>query len=272
MRHYLLATFIAIQAVPAAASEAQTDALWEARRFGDYAEVLAAEGLDGGAELADTLFPDDDTSGWADTVERIYDVTALKKTLSRALHDELDAHDMAEAVAFFESKTGARSIELEISARWALLAPDIESMSIEHMNQMAKSGDPRLEMVRTFADLNGLVENNVVSSMNGNYAFLTALSEAGQGPYVNDQGALMSAVWEQEEEIRADTEEWVLSFFTFAYSPLNDAEMQEIIDFSKKKQGQRLNSALFACFDVLYDDISAQLGTAAARYMAGERL
>jgi len=272
MRRAALAIAFSLIAAPLAASEAQTDALWDALRFDDYAAVLVAEGTAGGEDLDASLFGGEGGSGWVAAVAAIYDGDRIARVLGAELHAQLDGHDMGAAVAFFEGDTGARSVELEISARWALLDPDIEDASVEHMQQMDAEGDPRLDLIGAFSDINGLVDNNVASTMNGNYAFLQALSAAGQGPYANDTAAMMAAVWEQEPEIRAETEEWVLSFFAFAYAPLSDAEVQELVDFSLTPEGKRLNSALFAAFDVLYTGISADLGRTAARYMTGERL
>ena len=81
---------------------------------------------------------------------------------------------------------------------------------------------------------------------------------------------MLADVWEQEVQIRSETEQWVYSFLLLAYQPLSDEDIEAYIQLSETSEGQVLNTALFAAFDTMYSEISHALGLASARYLSGE--
>ena len=70
--------------------------------------------------------------------------------------------------------------------------------------------------------------------------------------------------------IRSDTETWVYSYLSMAYQPLADSDLEAYVALSETEAGRVLNRALFEGFDQMDVAISRALGTAAARFMAGE--
>ena len=77
-------------------------------------------------------------------------------------------------------------------------------------------------------------------------------------------------MWAQEEDIRADTEEWVYSYLALAYDPLSNEDIEAYIALSRSDEGRALNRALFGAFDDLFVDISRRLGMGASRFLVGE--
>jgi hypothetical protein len=258
--------------VQTAAQSRDGAALWDAMQADAFLVIIAQEGRASGLELQDQLFPGQVGGAWAAQIDEIYDVGRMSSDLRTALMAVLEGKEISDAVAFFSSGVGAQAIALELSAREAMLDPDIEAASEDALAGMMADGDPRLELIRRFSDANDLIENNVVGALNGNYAFLQALTEGGQGPYVGNSSAILGDVWGQEPEVRENTEQWAWSFFSFAYGPLSDDELEDLIEFSATDAGRVVNTAFFSAFDVLFSDISARLGTAAATFMSSEQL
>ena len=106
--------------------------------------------------------------------------------------------------------------------------------------------------------------------MTSNYAFYTGLADGSAFPFEMTQSDILRDVWDQEEEIRADTTDWVFSFTALAYQPLSDAQLAEYVAFSRSPEGQALNAALFTTFNDLFADISRRLGLGSARFLSGQ--
>jgi hypothetical protein len=81
---------------------------------------------------------------------------------------------------------------------------------------------------------------------------------------------MLTEVWGQEPEVRRDTIEWLYSFQLSAYSGLSDADIEAYTAFSATEAGIALNAALFSAFDTVFNQLSYELGTAAAGFIAGE--
>jgi hypothetical protein len=98
------------------------------------------------------------------------------------------------------------------------------------------------------------------------------LIDGGAMPAGITAESALQEVWAQEEDIRADTTEWVYSFLMMAYQPLTDAELETYIDFTQTEAGKDLTNALFVSFNGMFDDISRALGLASSRFMTTQEL
>jgi hypothetical protein len=97
---------------------------------------------------------------------------------------------------------------------------------------------------------------------------MTGMADSGAyGAMPQDQ--LLSDVWGQEEQVRADTSTWLYAYLGLAYSPLTEAELETYVTFWESPAGQQLNAALFGAFDAVFRDVSLELGRAAGRAMQG---
>lgn len=258
-------------ALPARAeTPARLDPLIEVLGLGDLVAIMREEGIAYGDEIEDEMFPGRGGDRWDAEVARIYDggrmADELKDTLGRAL----SGTDLDPLIGFFASETGARIVSLELSARRALLDPEVEEASLERLEDMQADDDPRLALIERFVEANSLIEANVAGALNSNYAFYTGLADGRAFDFEMTEEQMLADVWGQEPEIRDETREWLLSYLVMAYAPLSDAALEDYIALSETPQGTALNAALFAGFDVAFTRISRELGLAAAQFIAGQ--
>ncbi len=237
--------------------------------------VLRDEGIDYALSLDADLFLGTGGAAWRSTVEAVHDLPTMQRRFETALTGAMaaDADTVAASLVFFGTERGQRLLTLEIEARRALLDEAVEDQAKARFAEMVAERAPRLELLRRFSEANDLIEMNVQGALNANLAFYRGLVEAG-GPGTEDMSLdqILADVWSQEAEVRADTETWLYPFLALSYSSLPDEDLQAYIDFSESPAGRRLNAALFAAFDVLFNAQSYELGLATGRQLAGQDL
>jgi hypothetical protein len=243
-----------------------------ALRLDEVLAVMREEGIVYGGDIEDGMFPGAGGAPWAAEVDRIYANERLKTAFDASFAAALEetGADRDAIVAFFTADPGRRAVALEIDARRALLDEAVEDASILRLQEMRDTADPRLELIDAFVTANDLVEANVSSGLNSSLAFMEGLVAAGAFPEGMSQAEMLEQVWSQEPDIRADTTEWIYSFLALAYAPLSDAELGAYTAFSETEAGRDLNRALFAAFTDLFADVSRDLGSGAAAYIAGQ--
>jgi len=256
-------------AAPAAAQDA-ADRLLDLVGMPRMIEVMQEEGLDYGADLAADMLPGGTSGGWSSTVARIYDRSLMEQTVRQGFDAEIGDTDLAPLVAFFDSAEGRRIVELEVSARRAMMEDSVEDAARADYLQRVGEGDDRLALVERFVDANDLIEANVVGALNSNYSFYRGLVQGGA--LEMSEAEMLDDVWSQEDETRGDTREWLYGFLLLAYGPLEDAALEAYVALSMTPEGRAMNRALFAGFDRMYAEISYALGLAVAREMQSEEL
>ena len=264
------ALFAALAALPLRAAD--IDRLYDAVGLPQVLEIMRLEGIAYGGDLAQDLFDGRGSGRWERMVAEIYDLGEMEAAVRDALAAGLQGADTGAMLDFFESERGRRIIELEVTARRALLDDTIEDASRDALDRMILDEDPMLDKLETFVAANDLVDSNVVGAMNSNVAFYTGLAEGGAFPGEMTESEILSDVWRQEPEIRDETEAWLYSYLAMAYKPLPEEDLDAYIAFSESAAGQQLNRALFAAFDAMFLDISLKLGRAAARFLGGQEL
>lgn len=270
----VLAAGLALGPLSALAQEAGPDvqALFEALRLSDIVQVMRDEGIAYGDEIGADLFGSSPPADWQETVASIYDPARLEPQVMEALAAATEGQDIGPILAFFTSEPGSTFIDLEVSARQAMLDPEVEQMAKEAAAVAMADQSPLYAQIERFVAINDLVETNVVAAMNSTYAFYLGLMDGGAFPAEMTESDILGDVWAQEAMIRANTEEWVYSFLLMAYGPLSPEDMEAYIAFSETDAGRAANRAIFAAFDGMFEEISLALGRAAARYMATEEL
>lgn len=249
----------------AAATPDELDMLAGAIGLPRLIAIMSEEGLQQSAELRDDMFPDR-AAGWDALASSIYDAEGMLEAFRLAFDAELAQTDIGDLLAFFHSDLGREIVDLEVSAREALLDPAVEEAAIEAFRS---GGDAdKAEAIEGFVEVNDLVELNVVGAMNASYHFYSGLVEGGGFEMTED--GILAEVWQQEEQLREDTAEWIFAYLTMAYGPLEAAEVRTYTALSETPQGRALNRALFAAFDEMFNDISRALGQSASRYALGE--
>ena len=253
-----------------AAERAELDRLFAALDTIELFEIMHTEGLMQADELQSDMFPGRGGDGWTAIATRIYDVEAMSETFRGRFDRELADTDVTPLVAFFEGSAGREIISLELSARRALMDPEVEEASKDTFEQMVEDSDPRVDLLENFIDVNDLVELNVAGALNASLAFYQGLADGGSFNLGEDQ--MLREVWEQEPELRDDINAWMRGFLALSYQPLDDADLEAYIALSASAAGQDLNRALFAGFDDIFNEISYDLGAAASRFMVSEEL
>lgn len=241
------------------AAEPAYDDLARAMRLTEVVEILREEGLRYGATLDTELLEGAGGAFFAAQVARIYAPDRMHAALRNALSDHLDPEQAAAATAFFSTATGQTILTLENSARRAFADDGIEEMALDRAEE-AGEGDPRLGQVAAYVAANDLIGQNVKGAISADFQFYRGLSD-GQGT-ARDDGAVLASLLEARDETEAETRRWVMGFLYFAYTPLEDDQMQANIAFSQSAAGKALNAALFEGFDRLYGEISYDLGRA----------
>lgn len=257
-----------LQAAPAAA--ATPEELFETMRLADILGIMREEGLAYGEDLRVEMFPGQSTAGWPQVIDDIYATERMETEFLQSFTEIIGDTDLDPLIGFFASDRGQRIIEFEISARRALLDEAVEETARDIWMDLESNGDARLELIEEFVVANDLIEANVAGAMNSSLAFYEGLATGEGMGEVWTSDRILAVVWEQEEEIRSDTREWIYPYLTLAFEPLEDADIEAYIALSETEEGGALNTALFAAFDVLFVNVSREIGEAAARYMQGE--
>lgn len=237
----------------------------------DVLAIMAAEGVNGAADLEADMFPGRGGAAWQAVVAGIYATDKMTADFEAALpRDLLSETDIATLLTFFESERGQRIAAGEIAARQAFLDPAIEEIATDLAEERVAQNHPRIAKLAEFNIVNDLIERNVSGALNANFAFYMGLSEGGAFAEPIPEAMMLAEVWGQEADIRAETTQWLLAYQTLAYDDLSDDDLQAYITLSRSPAGQAINASLFAAFDTLFNAISHDLGRAAAGFIAGE--
>lgn len=253
-----------------AEARAEVGPLLDALGVNELLPVMRQEGLASARKLASDMFPGRGGPRWEEMVDQIYRVERMRGIMTDEMATRLASEEIDALMQFFGSELGRRIVRLEVTAREALLDEAVEEASEAALADMRRADDPRLDVLQDFVEANELVEMNVVGALNSNWAFYQGLEAGGAFGDALTERQMLADVWGQEEAIRAETQDWVYSYLGMAYRPLSDDEIAAYTALSETPEGQALNTALFAAYDVMFVTISRDLGLAAAQFMAGE--
>lgn len=265
---------IAVLLAGIAAPRAETghlNPLFRALHLDEVMDIMTREGHAYAEFIEQDLFgPDGGGTHWDREVSRIYAPGRLRALVEAGTAPAPSGRALTEMTAFFTSPLGQRVIELEISARKAMLDPAIEETAIAAYRAMADAENPELERLRRFVEVNDLIEANVVGGLNTNLAFYRGLADGGGFGFDLSDSAMLADVQSQEPEIRAETIEWLFAYLSLAYHPLSDADLDSYTTFSLSAAGQAFNAMVFAGFDAMFEDVAYQLGHAAGQLLSGD--
>ena len=273
IRSLTACAFYLVAAVGAfAQSVAPIDTLMRAIGLPDLIEIMREEGMSYGVSLEDELFDGQGGARWAATVADIYDLPQMQAIVRERMYSDLAATNLAGLTDFFLSERGRRIVQLELSARQAMLDKDVEKAARERAVDLMARDETRAGLLRDFIGTGDMIENNVVGAMNSNFAFYEGLAENSRFAQQLTTDQILTDVWGQEPEIRKETSEWLFGYLAMAYQPLSDADLLAYVDFFSTRDGRALNQAIFNAFDEMFVSISRDLGSAAALRLDGEDL
>ncbi len=259
----LILTAAPLRAAPA-------DDLLESLRIDDMLRIMRDEGMDYGRDLSTDMFGRPASARWEDVVSEIYDTDRMREIVREGVEDGLEGQEIPAILDFLESDEGQHVVALELAAREAMIDESTEAAARERFRAIEGSDDPVLLQVERFVEANDLVEANVAGALNASFQFYQGLADGGALEIT--EGEILSEVWATEEETRADTRDWLYGFMLMAYTPLEQAQLEDYVALSATEEGRLMNRALFEGFNTMYDSISYALGLAAAREMQGEDL
>lgn len=270
----LLAGLVLFLAVAAPQRAAGQNDLSEALLLPELFAIMATEGRENADAVEDELLNGRGGTQWRTDVARTYDPDRLLAQFMQVLDAELaDSPDVrADVMDFAESDMGRRVLRLEIDARAALLDPDVSALAHDVLADLRAERAPRLEMVRERIAVNDLVELNVALGLNTSMSYFHGLMTEAPGGMSGPMTSLLGDVWEQEHAIRAETEDWIESYFLLAYQPLSDEALRSYIAFSASESGQKFNTAMFRAFDQVFGEVSLRLGSATGRALQHQDL
>lgn len=273
LRPILSITLLIFMALPGrAAPSAQVQALGDALQLPALMAIMAEEGLAYAGDLEAEMFSGRGGGAWQALVKNIYEAKRLEIVMLGVLDEELTTAELETLIAFYTGDLGQRVTDLEVTARRALLDPMVEEGSLAIYEDMALESHPRLALIEDFVQVNDLIERNVAGGLNSNLSFYRGLNEGGAFEYGMSESDMLADVWAQEGDVRDETAQWLYPYLTMAYEPLNDSDLQAYIDMSASEAGIRLNAALFAAFDVMFRQVSYDLGFGAAQFIKGQEL
>lgn len=266
----LLPLFCATLTVQAVHAD-DVDDLVAALRLDDMVQIMRAEGIIYGEELALEMFANGTSQTWKDQVSHIYDADTMFNQVEAGLRIGLEGTPgLTDLVAFFQSDLGAKIVSLELDAREAMVEDDIEQAAIETYGALDGTDDPDLVAVTRFVEANDMIAFNVSATLNSFYHFYVGLVDGGASDMTERE--LLASIWDQEDMIRDDTRDWIYGYLLLAYDLLETSEINAYADLSMTPAGQKLNAALFAGYNTMYDDVSYALGIAAAGQMSAQDL
>lgn len=244
--------------------------LMEALRLRDIIEVVAAEGIAAGPEIEADMFPGRGGFGWQVELERIYDIPRVMGIMADDIQANLSEADADVLISFLGSPLGARIVEGEVSARAAMLDPDVDEAAFAVAQDMRRAGGTRVAQIAEFIAIYDLVTSNVVGGLNSNYAFYQGLAAGGALPDAMTEDQIVNEVWSQQDAIQIETEDWLYAYLLASYSDLSDDEMQTYIAFARTDAAQAFNAVLFDSFGTVFTSISRSLGRAVADRMLAQ--
>lgn len=233
--------------------------------------LMGTENTQGGIDVEAQLFPGAGGQAWQATVMRLHAGNRMAVLFEDALNqDALTAEQIEEVQAFVATEAGQRLITGEIAARRLFLDPEAVATATDAFFTAVREDDPRIDLLRRFNDVNGLVERNVIGALNLRVAFYRGLIEGGAFDHDVPEGMMLSEVWSRESEVREMTIEWLYAYQLVAYANASDADLEAYMALAASDAGRVLNSALFNAFDAMLTTLSYELGTSAAAFIAGE--
>ena len=252
-----------------AASEAELDELYAALRADELLRIMADEGITEGEDLRDSMLGGQGGIGWNGALATIYAYPQMEAEFRATFDAELAEADVTPLLDFYAGDIGAAVALYELEGRRAMSKDEVEAAAKSAFAEMDEDSR-RFQLLTRFITLNDLVEYNVAGAMTSNLAFFQGLAEGGGVEMPEEE--MLATVWGREDEIRADTEDWVGAYLTFTYDRLSDDDLAAYIDLSETKAGRALNRALFAAFYEVYKRISFDLGKSVSSFMVTEEL
>lgn len=249
-----------------------TDQIVTELQLAELARILADEAMVDAETQLDPALDPGARREWLSNLRRLNDAERLLSMLSDALSRAGASAPEAEllrALDFYRKPLGKRVVALELSARRAMIDPDGRSAAEAAYVQSGREAAARRQKLEQLIDASDVIEASVASGLNA-YLAATRGFQAAVGE--NGTEADLVDVWAQEDQIRHEVGNWVRGLLFLAYGPLSDAELEQLIAFTKSSEGQILADVVLQAFDEVFMQVAFETGMASAASIAGEEL
>ncbi|MGV6848608.1 MAG: DUF2059 domain-containing protein [Marinibacterium sp.] len=265
------AALVCVVAWPGPVRAQPVEDLASVLRIDDLMGLVREEGLRNAAEI----LPKTASGTVSDPILRaavdVFDPVGMQADMREALELRMSPAQMRDAVAFFSAPAGRNLIELELSARRAIMDPQIEEIArAAWQERSGREDDALVDAIRRFVRINDLITRNAGATMVARYEYLQGLAEGG-GKVIDEDAALME-IWAHEPEVVKETESWLMGYLLLAYGPVPVADIEAYNEFSLDPAGEALNDAIFAGFETSYRRIARALGRIAGEAGAARDL
>lgn len=242
-------------------------ALSEAYRLPALFDAIAHEGRDAADAIAQDVLQGQGGAAWARAIDDIYDPERLHDRFLGLLSAELQrrAAVYEAAMAFARSPAGAAVIEAEVRIRAELREPGAERDMEAQLERARGIESPALAFVRERIGANNLIEQNVSIGLNGSLAYFSGFMAAAPPGMGLSEGQIAAEVWAQEEDIRAETVDWLEGYLLRAYATLSDGARAALMAHARSAEGDAFNTAMFRAYEVTFAELSEALGIAVGR-------
>lgn len=242
-------------------------------RFDAVVEILAEEGHGFAADLAQQHFPHaSESAAWQGDVARIFSKETMLRDLADGLYEDLEPERDWTTLRLFERPGIQEIIAIEIAARRYLLSPQNEAEAAERAAELSQSDPVLFSQIAQFFEATDAVDRNVAASMNAELAFYRGLAQAGVFGEGWTEAQLLADVNGAESTIRAFVSDWLWSFATTAYAPVDPEMRLAFFKYWATPEGLRLYAAQLAVFQRLAESQNHALGVAAARFITNAEL
>lgn len=234
----------------------------------ELVSVMSQEAVAQASEDLGAIPPDQQTA-WRANIARINDPDRLSRLMAIELPVALGRVDPAQirkALLFYHTDLGKRVVQLELSARLAMIAPDARDAAMEAAEQAAETGNLRLERIDRIMAVTDVVDANVAGSLNAIIASSRGFADVSEIEVPVED--MTSEAWAQEPEIRDNITRWVQAMLYLAYSPLSEAELEDLTTFVGSREASALADALGAAFDGIFARIAYETGVMSAGQLA----
>jgi hypothetical protein len=269
MQRLIGAIFVVWMSVVGASAQAQLSIAMDHLKVAELVDIMRIEGVDYAETLNAEMLNGPGGPVWANQVDRIYNPQKMSEVVRSGLAKLSDDH-LREINQFYGSALGAKVMKLEMAGRRAMLQDDLKDIA-QDAYQRALAEDPKsLDPIHTIDRVGDMVERNVTAALTANYRFYLGLVDGGALVLTEDE--MLAESWDQENDVRSDTFNWLMGYLMLSYQPLEDFETAKLVDFVQTPAGRALNAAIFDGFSTMYADISYALGRAVALNMVGSDL
>jgi hypothetical protein len=244
--------------------------LYDALHMDILVDVIVSEGRDQVRDAAEIYLTGRAAETYVTENVALYDPDEIRQHLIDGLSSGLSADDLAVAVAFFKTETGAYAAKLEASARQAISDQGVEDHAKAMASDAVARGVERIDILETaIADMD-LVEMNLAGAMTAQYQFLMPLSDVKDLGL--DQAAVLTMIQEGQDALSQSILEWLVAFLYMAYAPLDDEQLSTYLTYQTSPNGASLNKVLFDVFNAIDRDMSAAMGVSLAQSLQSKEI